>query len=161
MILLAIPDYIHVFFSETSAFMHLAPQCPLSLAFLIDDTKYDTEVPQVLDADPATCLTLAENVGQWIQISIPYVRIQGLFHISYFGNLNCNPMFGLSVSLVSDCESGNCSYLRCVAKDWVMSNAMGVCKYRCHSFSVCNHIIVDIAGLNSNAFFGTLCEIVF
>ena len=138
------------------AFVVLEPQCPLSMTSMIN--KNDTEVPQVLDSDPTTCLPL--NPGQWMQVSLPYIRIKGQFDVSLIGNLKCSPMFGLGVSVISDCESGTCSYSRCIASDLVTSDGLGGCKYRCHSFSVCNHIIVDIAGFTANNLFGALCDII-
>ena len=70
-------------------------------------------------------------------------------------------MFGLSVSTIGDCESDTCGYSRCIAKDWVTPNGMGGCKYRCHSFNECSHIIVDIAGRSGTTITGTLYEIDF
>ena len=141
------------------AFLQVEPQCPLSVTSLIIGNG--PEVPEVLDSDPATCLPLDKNVGKWMRISVPYTRIMGQFFVSLMGNLKCSPMFGLSVSTIGDCESDTCSYSRCIAKDWVTSNGMGGCKYRCHSYKVCNHIIVGIAGRSGTTITGTLCEIIF
>ena len=144
------------FLSETMAFLSLEPQCPISLTSMINENN--TDVPQVLDSDPNTCLAL--NQGQWMQVSLPYIRVTGQFDVSLMGNLKCTPMFGLGVSVVTDCESGTCSYSQCIASDFSTSDRMGGCKYRCLSTSVCNHIVVDIAGLSATAPTGTLCEIV-
>ena len=141
------------FLSETMALQLQEPQCPLSMTSLIYENT--TEVPQIIDSDPTSCLTFGENVGQWVQISLPYNRIKGQFYVSLMGNLKCSPMFGLGVSVFSDCESGECSYIPCIASDLSASDGMGGCKYQCHSFSMCNHVVVDIAGLR-----GVLCEIV-
>ena len=144
------------FLSETMAFLSLEPQCPISLTSMINENN--TEVPLVLDSDPTTCLAL--NPGQWMRVSLPYIRVKGQFDVSLMGNLKCTPMFGLSVSVVNDCESGTCSYSQCIASDLASSDGMGGCKYRCLSTSVCNHIVVDIAGLSATAPTGALCEIV-
>ena len=150
---------ICIYFSETLVFLQLEPQCPLSITTLMNING--SKVPEVLDSDPATCLPLDRNAGNWMQISVPYIRIRGQYTVSLMGDLKCSPVFGLSVSVISDCESDTCSYLRCIAKDWVMPNEMGGCKYRCHSFNVCDHIIVDIADDSGTNITGTLCEIEF
>ena len=147
------------FLSETKALLLVEPQCPLFSAAPIH--RNDTEVPQVLDSDPTICLTLGANGDHWMQIALPYIRIKGQFYVSLIGNLKCSPTFGLSVSVISDCESGRCSYSQCIVSDLVTSDGLGGCKYRCHSDSVCNHIVVDIAGFSANNLFGTLCDIVF
>ena len=139
------------------ALLHLEPHCPFSMTSMID--KYNTEVPQVLDSDLTTCITLDAFTGHWVQISLPYIRSKGQFHVSLMGNLKCSPAFGLSVSVINDCESGACSYSRCIASDLVTSVGLKGCKYRCHSFSVCNHITVDITGVSGITSTGTLCEI--
>ena len=146
------------FLSETMALQLPEPQCPLSMASMIYENT--TEVPQITDSDPTSCLTFGENVGQWVQISFPYIRMKGQFYVSLMGNLKCSPTFGLGVAVVGDCESGTCSYSRCVASDLTASDGMGGCTYRCHSFNMCNHIIVDIADLSSFTRTGALCEIV-
>ena len=138
------------------AFRSLEPQCPMFLKSMINE--YKTEIPQVLDSDPTTCLAL--NQGQWIQVVLPYIRIKGQFDVSLMGNLKCSPVFGLSVSAISDCESGTCRYSRCIASDLATPDGIGGCKYQCHSTNVCNHIVVDIAGLSPTAPTGALCEIV-
>ena len=147
------------YFSDTTALLQLEPQCPLSTTSLINSNG--PEVSEVLDSDPATCLPLDINVGKWMRISVPHTRIMGQFVVSLMGNLKCSPMFGLSVATISVCGSDICSYSRCIAKDWVTSNGMGGCKYRCHSFNVCDYIIVDIAGRSGTTITGTLCEIDF
>ena len=80
------------------AFMLLEPQCPLSMATLTNGNG--TEVRQLLDSDPMTCLTLGANAKPWVQISLPYIRIRGTLYMSLIGNLRCSPMFGLSVSII-------------------------------------------------------------
>ena len=70
-------------------------------------------------------------------------------------------MFGLSVSIMTDCESDTCSYSRCIASDMALSNGMGGCKYRCYGYSVYNHILVDFTGLYGNNLTLTLSEIIF
>ena len=148
------------FLSEIIAFRRLEPQCPLSLTSIINEN--DTQMPEVLDFDPTTCLLLGEVMGQWMQISFPYVMIKGPFYMSLLGDLKCSPTFGLSVSVISDCESSStCSYSQCIASDLVTSDGLVGCKYRCHSFSVSIHITVDIAGFSAATRNGTLCEIVF
>ena len=143
------------FLSETMAFLSLEPQCPISLKSMINE--YNTEIPRVLDSDPTTCLAL--NPGQWMRVSLPFIRIKGQFDVSLMGNLKCSPVFGLSVSVISDCESGTCRYSRCISSDLATSDGMAGCKYQCHSTNVCNHIVVDIAGLSPTAPTGALCEI--
>ena len=145
------------FLSETVAVLSLEQHCPVSMISMVN--KYDTEVPQVLDSDLTTCLTLDANAGRWMQISLPYIRIKGQFYVSLMGNLKCSPTFGLSVSVVSDCRNGVCNHSRCIASDLITSNGLGGCRYRCHSFSLCNHIAVDIAGSSGITFTGMLCEI--
>ena len=143
------------FLLETMAFLRQEPPCPISII-----NENDTEVLEILDFDPTTCFVLDENVGQWLQIVLPYIRNKGPFDVSLMGNLKCSPTLRLSVS-ISGCDSGTCRYSRCIASDLVTPGGMGGCKYRCHSTSVCSHITVDIAGLYGTTFTGTLCEIIF
>ena len=63
--------------------------CPVSMTSMVN--KYDTEVPQVLDSDLTTCLTLDANAGQWMQISLPYIRIKGQFYVSLMGKFEMQP----------------------------------------------------------------------
>ena len=150
---------ISTYFSDTMAFLQLEPQCSSSMTSLINING--TEVPEIIDYDLGTCLSLGKNEGQWMQISLPYMRIKGQFYVSLMGNLKCSPFFGLSVSIISDCEGDTCSYSQCIANDLVTSDGMGGCRYRCHSFNVCNHIVVDVAGPSVTTLTGTLCEIGF
>ena len=139
------------------AFLLLEPECPLSFI-----ASNDSEVPEVLDSDRTTCITLSETVGSWLQISVPYIAIKGKFYVTLVGNhLRCSPVFGLSVSIISGCDIGTCGYSQCISSDLATSDGMGGCKYRCHSYSVCSHITVDIAGLSATTLNRTLCEIIF
>ena len=141
------------------AFLQLETQCPSSMTSLININ--DTEVPEILDYDLGTCLSLDKNEGKRMQISLPYIRIKGQFYVSLRGNLKCSPFFGLSVSIISDCEGDTCSYSQCIANDLVTSDGMGGCKYRCHSFNVCKHIVMEVAASSVTTLTGTLCEIDF
>ena len=130
------------------AFLLPEPQCPLSLVPIIK--LNGTEIPEVIDSNPATCLTLPEKARLWSQILLPYIRIKGQFCVSLFGNLKCSPVNGMSVSIIGDCDNGTGSSSRCIASELVTSDEIRGCKYRCRSLSVCNHIIVDIAGVDNN-----------
>ena len=140
------------------AFLLLESRCPLSVNSLI--IINGSEVPQINDSDPATCLTMDDNTRKWIQILLPYIKVKGQFYVSLMGNLKCSPIFGFSVSIRSDCESDTRSYSRCIARDLITSGGSEGCKYQCHSLTACsNHIIVDIAGFYGIALSRTLCEI--
>ena len=151
------PNSTH--FSDTIAFLQLEPQWPSSMTSLINING--TAIPEILDYDLGTCLSLDKNEGKRVQISLPYIRVKGQFYVSLMGNLKCSPFFGLSVSVMSDCEGDTCSYSQCIANDLVTSDGVGGCKYRCHSFNVCNHIVVDVAAPSVTTLARTLCEIGF
>ena len=151
------PSRIHS--ADTMTFLQLESRCPLSMTSLTNISGI--EAPEVFDADPSTCVQLDENARNWTQIIFPNIMIKGQFYVSLMGNLKCSPTFGLGVSVINDCKSGTCSYSRCIVSDLTTSDGIGGCKYRCHSYSVCNHITVDIAGVSGIGFSGILCDIVF
>ena len=67
------------------ALLLLESQCPLLMTSMF--YEYAIEIPEVIDSDPTSCLTLNEDMGQWVQISFPYIRMQGKLYVSLMGNL--------------------------------------------------------------------------
>ena len=152
--------YCHVvFFIEKTAFLHLVPQCDVHETPL---NKYnDTEITEVIDSNPTTCLTLSWKESHWMQISLPGIYVKRTFIVRIIGNLQCSPVNGLRVSTIDDCEDGICTNSQCIPINIITSDGMKECKYRCHSFSICNHIAVDIVGKHDIGPMGSICEIIY
>ena len=147
------------FHVEKTAFLHLESQCEASMTSMF---KYnDTEIVEVLDSDSTTCFSLAAKKDHWKQISLPGIPIKGQFSIQLIGDLKCSPVNGLSVNIINDCEGDLCTRSQCIASDFVTSDGLSGCKYRCHSFSICNYIAVDITTKTDIANKGSICEIVY
>ena len=149
---------IFIFPSEKTAFLHLNPQCPTPMASWINN---DGTVAEILDSDASTCFSLAGNEKNRVLISLPVVQMKPQFYVWLIGNLKCSPLNGLSVSIVGGCERGTCKNLPCVASDYVTSDGMGGCKYRCHSSGICTNIVITIVGDFGITRARSICEIVY
>ena len=141
------------------ALLHGEPQCHVSRMSWVDDNG--TEVVDVVDSDASTCFILAGNEKKWLQISLPVKQMKPQSYVWLIGNLKCSPLNGLSVSIIGDCENGSCNNSVCIASDYITSDGMVGCKYRCQSVGICNDIIVDIAGISGIDQPRSICEIVY
>ena len=149
-------SYIH---AEKTAFLHLEPHCGASMTSMV---KYnDPNVLEVLDSNSKTCFSLAAKRDQWIQISLPGIPIKGQFSVQLIGDLKCSPVNGLGVSIINDCEGHLCRNSQCIASNFVTSDGLSGCKYRWHSFSICNYITVNIFTKPDMTRTGSICEIVY
>ena len=109
------------------------------------------EVDVLTDGDLSSCESDNGNTGDWFGLfldKIPRTRIL----LSVIGNINCRPISGLLVTIVSLSEQSN------ICKT-VFSSSSDMCHYRCYCMQndICSHILVKITTGDR----GEICEIKF